>query len=203
MGANKNIDDITLKTRDDITLKVTDDGTVKFRDDIATLKFADDHPTIKAIDDPKLKVVDDPKLKVVDDPKLKIVDDPQTLKGVEDKNKAFDDTKLPGYDKSFTDGFDPGNWYDPRVNPAIRSAQPFILSTPHHSTEWQQSLGQAAPADPNDPAVQSAQFESYLAQLSDARNALQEQLKQLEEHYNATQKEFEELKAKQKKSDKK
>jgi hypothetical protein len=86
-GTLKFIDD-TIKFSDDPTLKITDDPTLKFSDD-PTLKVTDD-PTIKAIDDPTLKAIDDPTLKAVDDPTFKSIDDP-TLKAIDDPTIKFND----------------------------------------------------------------------------------------------------------------
>ncbi|MCA2970556.1 MAG: zinc metalloprotease [Acidobacteriaceae bacterium] len=131
----------SLKFRDDVTLKFADDATLKFRDDI-TFKFSDD-ATLKFRDDGggKLKVVDDPIA---------------TLAG--------------------GDPIGPGDPFGPVVNPGVnigggRGAQPFILSTPHHSMAWGRSFPEAFQAQVSQYEQQIAQAEQLLAQCQQAEQA--------------------------------
>lgn len=194
MGANKFIDDggfPTLKFKDDVpTIKFFDDGggypTLKFKDDVPTIKFFDDggNPTLKYFDDggPTLKFGDDPSL------------------------KGFDDVKQGSYDtlaetiaegqQTFVENVDPGGWGQV-INPAVFSGQPFVLANPHHSMDWTQTFG-----DPNDPQVQMKDYETHIAQLEQTKTQLKEQLTQLDEYLVKINKEFNELKNKNKKSGK-
>lgn len=148
-------------------LKVLDDP-------IATLKFRDDAP-------PKFKVLDDPKSKVLDDPifTLKFRDDaPPKAKVLDDgppKFKAFDDVKLPGFDKGF-DGrppvFDPGPLFG-------SGGRPFILSTPHHAA----GVGREQAGGQGDAARQ--QQETALMQLQQAIVEQEAVLTQLDQQYRA------------------
>jgi hypothetical protein len=193
MGANKVVDDVNtggfslkfvLDSGSAGTIKVIDDPKLKVLDDpVGSLnKFVDD-PSIKHYDDPSHKFLDDPSHKIIDDPKSKWVDDPIY--------------KAPS---------DPINIPDPWqmvTNPAqymagaqMAGAQPFILSTPHHSMQWAQSFGQGA-ASPNDPNVMIAQYELYGKQLDVMKQNLQSQIRRLEEYQDSLNQEVSKLRDQQ------
>lgn len=191
-------DPITLKFRDDKpTLKFRDDKppTLKFRDDKPTLKFSDDgggRPTLKFRDDkpPTLKFRDDkpPTLKFRDDkpPTLKFSDDGggrPTLKFRDDgpSHKAIDDRKQPALDKNpaldnkhpAADGFGRGRF-------GGSGPRPFVLSTPHHSSAWEQAMhGHGVPTTEEE----MAELEAEIAQVEEAMAEAEAQLQELGEYY--------------------
>jgi len=137
----------TLKFREDtppVTLKFRDDipppGTLKFREDAPpTLKFNEDAPpgTLKFIED------NPPTLKFREDiPKLKIIDD-----GI---------PQGPGLPGPGPGPFGFGRGF-------VRTASPFVLSTPHHSMAWAAMHPQAA-------AEAAASAEQQLRQYEEALN---------------------------------
>src|SRR5215213_68820 len=169
---------------------------------MGALKFIDDGGSIKFQDDVTLKFIEDPKLKFRDDPiKFKFQDDNQGS-----PFKAFDDVKFVGLDKAFSDHkmpgsdqIDPRQMFDPIV---FQTAQPFILSTPHHSMAWAQTFGAAAQAQaqPIDAQTQQKLFETHLQQVKETRQQLQTQIKQLDEYEKKVTDEFRKLTAEQNKN---
>ena len=136
------------KVRDDLTLKNPDDGTgtaLKAIDDGATLnKFRDDISTVKALDDIST---------------IKSRDD------VLDPGKQFGDVKTPALDKA--PGADLGGGVlDPGGPIAGGRAQPFILATPHHATEWAGGPLQEG------PETDLQELEALLAQAVQCVNAV-------------------------------
>ncbi|MEP2030202.1 MAG: serine protease [Paracoccaceae bacterium] len=164
-------------------LKILDDNnppTFKFRDDNQpTLKFRDDiPPTFKFRDDnqPTLKFRDDgnpPTRKFSDDGgggSLKFIDDgPST--------KALDDAKSPALDKNpSVDGKPPaadgGFSRQPIQNAGPR---PFVMSTPHHSSAWQQAgQGSNAPRSQGEFAELQSEIEKVEASLAEAQGQMEE-----------------------------
>ena len=161
---------------------IDDPGTpLKFIDDpITPNKFADDPGTgRKFFDDPGTpnKFADDPGTsKILDDPNtpVKFVDDPST--GT--PQKLFDDVKQPGLDKQpLTDRGAKPPGADQQVNPntgrplaggSREEAAPFVMSTPHHSTAWMQSVA---------PELEQAlgQYQQMIQQLEAAMMQYQAQ----------------------------
>jgi V8-like Glu-specific endopeptidase len=134
------------------------DGGTNFGQRITAVIAAS--PTLRGLNRPvKLKVADDPIVKGTDPVKLKIRDDfklpIRDLKPLLDTRKGFD---VPI----------PRGGGIPMPTP-----RPFILSTPHHSTEWQ---GEAA-------NQLNLEIESALMQYEQAMYGLQQQLQQLEAEY--------------------
>lgn len=133
---------------------------------------------LKVLDDPiTLKFSDDHKFKVFDDvASLKVLDDPITLKFLDDGGTlpAIDIRKAPALDKhvGFDAGFpgiprQPGDPFQRRGGEVGRGAAPFVLSTPHHSTAWQQS-GSGAQIDDQQLTQAIAQYEATIAEINAA-----------------------------------
>ena len=160
-------------------------------------KFVDDPIKRKFSDDPKFKFVDDPIFTTFrHDPKLKFIDDPITRKFSDDPKfkftddpigtfKAVDDVKAIGRDKLLSDKIDPGSWY---INPAVAGAQPFVLSTPHHSSEWQQQYpgGVASSSEMQQLEKEIEKVHSQLQQLYEQCGEVEKYYQQLTEAYNAS-----------------
>ncbi|MEO5580293.1 MAG: trypsin-like peptidase domain-containing protein [Gemmatimonadaceae bacterium] len=133
--------------------------TLKFRDDI---KPRMDVPTTLKFRDDKRKVFDDPigTLKFRDDVKLSALD---KLPGFEGKARGFDNKRGP--DDPF------------RRPPVVRPGEfgrPFILGTPHHSTEW---------GGEGQQSEMLGQIESALAEMEEAMAAGEAELAQLDAEY--------------------
>lgn len=128
-------EDQTLKLRDDLpTIKIRDDlPKLKFQDDPGTLKFRDESPTAKFLDDPM------PTIKFRDDPTVKLADD-----GGGSTTKMVDDGTLK-FREDVAGPKGPGDVMGPAGGETrtIRSAAPFVLSTPHHSRVWAESFPDA------------------------------------------------------------
>jgi V8-like Glu-specific endopeptidase len=164
-------------------------GTIKIIDDpIGTFKVVDDPLTRKVSDDPI------PTKKFIDDPigTYKLVDDPLTRKFSDDPIntfKNFDDVKIAALDKPFTDvklpsldGFRPQDWGgypDP-----TKGAQPFVLSTPHHSQEGMAASGQLT-GDPRELEAEITSVHNLLQQLNEKTIEAQEYYQKLVEAHNA------------------
>ena len=166
---------VGIHTNGGCTASSPSDGGSNFGQRIAAVIAVS--PTLQAITRPvKLKVPDDVKLKIRDDiatikfrddqpPKPKFRDDILTL-------KFRDDVKSPVFDKGF----------DTRVDPFRggggegQGARPFILSTPHHSSAWQQQAGGYG-------ASEQEEMEAMLMQYEQAISSAHEELSRLENEY--------------------
>jgi hypothetical protein len=174
MGAHKFTDDIpSLKFRDDI-------HTTKFFDDGGSFKFSDDYHTLKGIDDVKHGSYDTLAETLQEG-------HPTIFETLHEGPHTFVEPTLVEQTQTFAENAGLPQQYG--VDPAYLTNQPFVLANPHHSMEWTKTFG-----DPNDPEVQSRQYEMYIGQLEQTKTQLIDQLKQLEEYLGKMNKEFDELK---------
>lgn len=165
--ANKFIDDLTVKA--------------KFSDDPIGTRF-------KFLDDLTVKP------KFSDDPigtRNKLVDD-----GSGTPNKAFDDVKMPGFDKPPFGDLRLGRFGGTRVQPGFGTRLPFGISTPHHAaaaTAADRAGLAGLPANIPQLAEAIAQLDQRLAGIEAALNEAYANSSQLESEYQAVASQLQQL----------